>query len=60
MRPVWKGSIAFGLVSIPVALVTAEQKSELKFHLLDSKDSSRVRYERVNGLQVKKYPGTGL
>lgn len=56
MRPVWKGSIAFGLVSIPVALVTAEQKSELKFNLLDSKDSSRVRYERVNESTGEEVP----
>lgn len=48
MRPVWKGTISFGLVSIPVSLISAEQKTELKFNLLDSKDSSRIRYERVN------------
>lgn len=48
MRPVWKGTISFGLVSIPVSLVTAEISTQIKFKLIDSKDSSRIRYERVN------------
>ncbi len=48
MRPVWKGAISFGLVTIPVSLVTAEKSTQIKFHLIDSKDASRIRYERVN------------
>lgn len=48
MRPVWKGAISFGLVNIPVELITAEQRNDLKFNLLDSRDQSRIRYERVN------------
>lgn len=48
MRPVWKGSLSFGLVSIPVSLITAEKSTQIKFRLIDSKDSSRIRYERVN------------
>ncbi len=53
----WKGDISFGLVSIPVALVTVEDnKSELHFHLLDSKDHSRVRYQRINSESGKEVP----
>lgn len=48
MRPVWKGAISFGLVNIPVDFVTAEQKNDLKFNLIDSRDENRIRYERVN------------
>lgn len=48
MRSIWKGTISFGLVYIPVSLVSAEKKTEIRFNLLDSKDSSRIRYERVN------------
>lgn len=48
MRPVWKGAISFGLVNIPVDFVTAEQKNDLKFNLIDSRDESRIRYERIN------------
>jgi DNA end-binding protein Ku len=47
-RAIWKGHIAFGLVSVPVALHSREQKADLSFHLVDSKNSARVRYERVN------------
>ena len=47
-KSIWKGEISFGLVSIPVSLVSVEEKNELKFHLLDSKTQSRVRYQRVN------------
>lgn len=47
-RPIWKGHISFGLVNIPVTLYPAEQRADLRFHLLDSRDHSRVRYERVN------------
>lgn len=44
-----KASISFGLVNIPVEIVTAEDpKEEVSFHLIDSRDNSRVRYKRVN------------
>lgn len=48
MRAVWNGSISFGLVNIPVDLVSAEQRNDLKFNMVDSRDHSRIRYERVN------------
>lgn len=48
MRAVWKGAISFGLVNIPVDLVSAEKSNDLKFNLLDSRDNSRIRYERIN------------
>jgi hypothetical protein len=38
-KSIWKGEISFGLVSIPVSLVSVEEKNELKFHLLDSKNT---------------------
>lgn len=49
MRAMWKGDISFGLVSIPIGILPVEEKQQdLHFHLLDSKDKSRVRYKRVN------------
>lgn len=48
MRPVWTGAISFGLVNIPVDLISAESRNDLKFHMIDSRDQSRIRYERVN------------
>lgn len=47
-RPIWKGQLSFGLVSIPVVLQSAESRVDLHFTLLDSRDHSRIRYERVN------------
>ncbi len=46
-RPIWKGSIAFGLVSIPVELHTAVRDHRPKFRMLHARDKSPVRYERV-------------
>lgn len=47
-RAIWKGHITFGLVSVPVALYSRERKADITFHLVDSKNSARIRYERVN------------
>lgn len=47
MRPLWKGAITFGLISIPVRLYSAVQEKSLKFHLMHSDDGGRVKYERV-------------
>src|SRR6201987_5380067 len=47
MRPVWKGSIAFGLVNIPVKLYPATDSQSLASHMLYKKDLSRIRFQRV-------------
>jgi len=48
MAAIWKGSISFGLVNIPVALYSATRtRDEIKFHLLRKSDLSPVRYQRV-------------
>jgi DNA end-binding protein Ku len=49
MRPIWKGAITFGLISIPVRLYSAVESKSLKFNLLHAKDGGRVRYKRVCG-----------
>ena len=46
-RPIWKGAISFGLVSIPIALYPATRREELKFRLLRGSDLSPVNYKRV-------------
>jgi DNA end-binding protein Ku len=45
---IWRGSISFGLVTIPVSVMPAEQPRELAFHLLDGRDMSPVHNKRVN------------
>jgi DNA end-binding protein Ku len=47
-RSIWSGSISFGLVSIPVRMVTATESKELRFHFLDRRDKSPVGYDKVN------------
>jgi DNA end-binding protein Ku len=56
MRAIWKGSISFGLVNIPIALYPATRKEELRFRLLRAKDHSPVNYKRVAEKDGKEVP----
>lgn len=56
MRAIWKGSISFGLVNIPIALYPATRREELKFRLLRAKDHSPVNYKRVAEKDGKEVP----
>jgi DNA end-binding protein Ku len=56
MRAIWKGSISFGLVNIPIALYPATRIEELKFRLLRVKDLSPVNYKRVAEKDGKEVP----
>ena len=47
-RPIWSGTITFGLLNIPVQLMTAERHTDLHFRMLDSRNNARIRYERIN------------
>lgn len=55
-RPIWSGAISFGLLNIPVQLMPAERQVDLKFHLLDSRDKGRIRYERINADTGEEVP----
>ena len=55
-RPIWKGHILFGLVNVPVVVYSAEKRSDLNFHLIDSRNAARVRYERVNEATGEEVP----
>jgi len=55
-RSIWKGSISFGLVNIPVGLYAAEKSKELHFHLLDRRNLAPVHYQRVNSETGKEVP----
>src|SRR5205809_4831198 len=46
-RALWKGSISFGLVNIPIELHTAVRDHRPRFRMLHAKDKSPVRFERV-------------
>ncbi len=55
-RSIWKGSIAFGLVNIPVALTSAESRPDIQLHMVDSQNHARIRYERVNADTGEEVP----
>jgi DNA end-binding protein Ku len=46
MRSVWKGSISFGLVAIPIELYTATEEHKVAFHQVHADDGGRIRYRR--------------
>lgn len=47
-RPIWSGTLTFGLLNIPVSLMAGERKTDISFRMLDSRNNRPVRYERVN------------
>src|SRR5690349_24527089 len=55
-RAIWKGSISFGLVNIPIALYSATRREELKFRLLRKTDLSPVNYKRVAEKDGREVP----
>ena len=55
-RPVWKGFISFGLVSIPISLYSAVRREELKFRMLRATDLSPINYKRVAEADGKEVP----
>ena len=60
-RPIWKGAITFGLVTIPVGLYSAtERKGELSFRLLHDKDQSRVEYKRFCVAEGSEVPWSDI
>jgi DNA end-binding protein Ku len=56
MRAIWKGSISFSLINIPIALYPATRREELKFRLLRGSDLSPVNYKRVAEVDGKEVP----
>ena len=56
MRSIWKGTIGFGLVNIPIKLYSAVQSSSLGLDMLDSRDHARIRFQRINEKSRKEVP----
>jgi DNA end-binding protein Ku len=55
-RAIWKGSISFGLVNIPVGLYAAETRDDISFKLLDRKTKSPIHYQRISEESGKEVP----
>ena len=54
MRSIWKGSIAFGLVNVPVKVYSATEDHDIKFRQVHAEDNGRIRYQRVCEVCGKK------
>ncbi|WP_368565838.1 Ku protein [Pseudoxanthomonas sp. UTMC 1351] len=55
-RPIWTGTLSFGLLNVPVSLMSGERKVDLHFRMLDSRDKKPVRFERVNAETGEEVP----
>ena len=55
-RPIWRGTVGFGLVQIPIALHSAQSPDELHFTMLDKRDHSQIKYERRSKVTEKIVP----
>ncbi|KAA0070277.1 Ku protein [Rhodanobacter sp. T12-5] len=55
-RPIWTGTLSFGLLNVPVSLMSGERSVDLHFRMLDSRSNTPVRYERVNAETGEEVP----
>ena len=56
MRSIWKGTIGFALVSIPMKLYSAVQTSSLDLDMLDGRDHAHIKFQRINEHTRKEVP----
>jgi DNA end-binding protein Ku len=55
-RPIWRGSLSFGLANVPVALYPATADKTLHFHQVEDGTSDRIRYKKVNERTGREVP----
>ncbi len=55
-RPIWTGTLSFGLLNVPVSVMPAERRVDLHFRMLDSRSNTPIRYERVNADTGEEVP----
>lgn len=56
MKAIWKGSVGFGLVNIPINVYPASEEHALEFHMLHKKDLSPIRFARICRDEEKEVP----
>jgi DNA end-binding protein Ku len=56
MHSIWTGSISFGLVNIPVKLMSAVQSEELDLDMLSRKDMAPIKYARIDAKTGEEVP----
>jgi DNA end-binding protein Ku len=55
-RPLWTGTISFGLVNVPVKLFNAVSRKSVSFNQLDDRTMARIRYRKVSALDGAEVP----
>ncbi len=55
-RPIWNGTLSFGLLNVPVSLMSGERRTDLSFRMLDARNNAPIRYERVNAETGEEVP----
>lgn len=55
-RPIWTGTLSFGLLNVPVSVMPGERRVDLHFRMLDSRSNTPIRYERVNADTGEEVP----
>jgi DNA end-binding protein Ku len=59
-RPIWSGSISFGLVNVPVKLFSAVNRKTVHFNQIDSRTGSRIKYQKVSAADGEEVPGEAI
>lgn len=60
MRPIWKGSISFGLVYIPISVYPATREEKISFRQLRASDHSPIKYKKVAEADAKEVPAAEI
>jgi len=55
-RTLWSGSLSFGLLNIPIALIGAKESDPISFSLLDKRDFEHIGYRRYHKNTGKEVP----
>jgi DNA end-binding protein Ku len=59
-RPIWSGSVSFGLVNVPVKLFSAVSRKSVSFNQIDSRSGSRIRYKKVSAADETEVPSEAI
>jgi DNA end-binding protein Ku len=59
-RPIWSGSISFGLVNVPIKLFSAVSRKNVSFNQIDSRTGSRIRYKKVSAADETEVPAEAI
>ncbi len=55
-RAIWSGALTFGLVNVPVKLISAVVQKQVRFHMLHDEDGGRIHLERICAIDDEKVP----